>query len=265
MSTQSDWDCTLEFEPGSEQGPQPSPSLRLGLRMVSGLPEAAARRIEEVRHDGRFRSLDDFTRRTQLNPAVIERLANADAFGSLELNRRAALWDALGQDGRAAKMPLFEALDDVEETPAALVPLSLQEEVFADYRTAGLSLKAHPVSFYREPLTELGVVAAERLAEWEHNTPVCVAGLVLMRQRPATAKGITFITLEDETGIANLILRVEVWERHYVVARRAASMIVSGTLERHGAVIHVVASRLRDMASELRKFAELQTSSRDFR
>jgi error-prone DNA polymerase len=207
----------------------------------------------------------DFTRRTRLGKAVIERLAAADALKSLERSRRDALWQALGQDDRAADHPLFANQEQDDPPPQSLTPLTQQEEVFADYRTAGLSLLAHPISFYREQLTEVGAVAAERLIEWEHNTPVCVAGLVLMRQRPSTARGITFITLEDETGVANLVVRVQIWERFYEVARRASSMIVDGVLERKGQVIHVVATRLRDLAKELRRLESLRTKSRDFR
>jgi error-prone DNA polymerase len=233
--------------------------------MIVGLPQAAAAAIVAARGDRPFTSLADFSRRTRLSKAIIERLAAADAFKSLELSRRAALWQALGQDNRAADQPLFADHAEDDAPPATLTQLTQQEEVFADYRTAGLSLRAHPISFYRRQLDDLGAVPAERLAGWQHNTPVCVAGLVLMRQRPSTARGITFITLEDETGVANLVVRVQVWEQFYEVARRASSMIVDGILERKGQVIHVVARRLRDLAKELKRLESLKTKSRDFR
>jgi error-prone DNA polymerase len=233
--------------------------------MIVGLPQAAAKAIVAARRAGPFTSLADFTRRTRIGKATVERLAAADAFQSLALPRRAALWHALGQDNRSGDHPLFADQREDERPPAALSALTPQEEVFADYRTAGLSLRAHPISFYRQQLDELGAVPAEKLAEWPHNTPVCVAGLVLIRQRPSTARGITFITIEDETGVANLVVRVQIWERFYEVSRRAGSMLVDGVLERKGQVIHVVAHRLRDLAKELKRLQSLRTQSRDFR
>jgi error-prone DNA polymerase len=277
----SDWDCTLEnlecgiwdleFEEKVPQTQIPDSKsqipncLRLGLRMIVGLPQRAGEAIMAARREGPFASVADFTRRSRLSKSVVERLAAADAFQSLALPRRAALWQAIGQDHRRADHPLLANQEEDERPPAALAQLTQQEEVFADYRTAGLSLRAHPISFYRQQLADLGAVPAESLARWKHNSRVCVAGLVLMRQRPSTARGITFITLEDETGVANLVIRVQIWERFYEVARRASSMIVDGVLERKGQVIHVVAHRLRDLAKELKRLQELRLRSRDFR
>jgi error-prone DNA polymerase len=140
--------------------------------------------------------------------------------------------------------------------------MSGQEEVFADYQTAGLSLKAHPVSFFRAELDKLDVVPAAELANLRSGRFVRVAGLVLVRQRPSTAKGITFVTLEDETGIANLIVRLDVWERFYQVARGASSMIAHGRLQNQEGVIHVLVSRLESMSGRL---GEMRSVSRDFR
>ena len=136
-----------------------------------------------------------------------------------------------------------------------------RQEVFADYQTAGLSLKAHPIAFFRGELDRLRVVPAAKLASLQDGRFVRVAGLVLVRQRPSTAKGITFVTLEDETGTANLIVRIDVWERFYTVARTAAAFIASGRLQNQKGVIHVLVSRLENMNERLN---ELRTGSRDF-
>lgn len=246
----------------SSGGPAASDSgaVRLGLRMLAGLPQSQAVRIEQARTAGAYRSIADFTCRSGVAPKVVERLARADAFGSLALGRRASLWQALGQEKKNGNRPLLEGLNDGEprmELPA----MSGQQEVFADYRTAGLSLKAHPVSFFRAELDALGVESAARLAELTDGTFVRVAGLVLVRQRPGTAKGITFVTLEDETGTANLIVRMEVWERFYQVARTAPGFIAHGRLQKHKEIIHVLVSKLENLSNALR---ETRLSSRDF-
>ncbi len=140
-------------------------------------------------------------------------------------------------------------------------PLELPDEVVADYRTAGLSLKAHPIEFHRQRLEQLGIVPASRLATHPANRHVRVAGIVLVRQRPSTAKGITFVTLEDETGMANLIVRQDVWQQFYRVARTAAALVAHGRLQRHGRVIHVLVSKLEDLSEQLRGLGK---QSRDF-
>jgi len=246
----SRWDCTLE------EG-----ALRLGLRLIRGLSETHAQMIEEARQAGPFRGWDDFSRRTRLSRAVMSRLATADAFSSLSLNRRGALWQALAEESSPQKLPLFETIEPDDEPPAPLPPLELADEVVADYRTAGMSLKAHPMQFHRQRLETLGIVPASRLATHPRDRHVRVAGIVLVRQRPSTAKGITFVTLEDETGVANLIIRQDVWQRFYRVARTAAGMIAHGRLQRHGRVIHVLVSKLEDLSEQLRG---LGTQSRDF-
>jgi error-prone DNA polymerase len=261
--------------------------LRLGLRMLNGLGEAAGRTIERARVTGPFVSIDDFARRTGLGQAVVKRLAEADAFGSVGAGRRQALWQALGQEKKRRAMPLFEALPrkrkliaerntagqassgtpscDNEPSPA-LPAMQLYEEVVADYRTAGLSLRAHPISFYREQLARLGVTPARGLAELKNGVPVIVAGLVLLRQRPGTAKGITFVTLEDETGTVNLVVHQQTWDRFYRIARRAPAWIVHGHVQtvksEFAMVIHVVAERLEALGEQLR---QLDVKTRDFR
>jgi error-prone DNA polymerase len=245
------WDCTLE------QG-----ALRLGLRRISGLSETHARAIEEARQNGPFSGWDDFMRRTRLSRAVVSRLAAADAFASLALDRRSALWRALGEEKTPRTMPLFDALAPVDEPPVAFARMEKREEVLADYRTAGLSLKAHPMEFVRKKLDRLRVLPARELATHPPNRYVRTAGVVLVRQRPSTAKGITFVTLEDETGVANLIIRQDVWQKFYRVARTATAYLAAGRLQRQDGVIHVLVSKLEDLSETLRG---LDSQSRDFR
>jgi error-prone DNA polymerase len=229
--------------------------------MLVGLREADARRIEEARRAGPFLSLDDFVRRAKLSRAVVALLSKADAFGSLEVNRRDAMWQALALDRRPDQTPLFDELEDQEE-PLALPRLLPQEEVIADYRTAGLSLRAHPIQFHRRQLDDLDIVPAARLAELEDGMFVHVAGLVLVRQRPGTAKGITFVTIEDETGVANLIIRQDVWQRFHRAARTAAALVAHGRLQKLDEVIHVLVTRLDDLSEQIKGLA---SQSRDFR
>jgi error-prone DNA polymerase len=192
---------------------------------------------------------------------TISRLAAADAFGSLDCHRRQAVWNALSQPGNRRLSPLTDPLDQPPERPAALAAASVQEEVIADYQTTGLTLRPHPVSFHREALDRLGVVPAERLAQLPHNRQVKVAGVILMRQRPSTGKGITFVTLEDETGIVNLVVYKDIWERFHRIARHSNAWLVRGRLERRHRVIHVIAQHLQDLDEQLVSLV----ASRDFR
>jgi error-prone DNA polymerase len=245
-----------------ESQSEAQPALRLGLRLVRGLQEAAAHSIVQARTTTRFHSVADLTGRAGLGRAVVKRLAEADAFGSLRLNRRTALWQALDQTPSVEDLPLLAAAEAVDSSAPALPSLTPQQEVYADYHSAGLTLREHPLSFFRAELDKLGVTPATRLLQCRHGTQVKVAGLVLMRQRPGTAKGITFVTLEDETGIANLIVHAQVWQRYELPARRATALIAAGRLERKDQVIHIIASRLEDMQSRMQ---QLTHRSRDFR
>jgi len=238
-------------------------ALRLGFRELSGFSAAHAAAIVAARQAGPFRSLDDFAQRTRLGRPAIERLAKADAFASLALNRRAALWQALAEH-REGPLPLFAALGSPEsdERPVELPPMPEHEEVLADYRTAGLSLKGHPLTFLRPRLDELKVSRAVELAATSNGRWLRVAGLVLVRQRPSSARGITFVTLEDETGVANLVVRQAIWDRYRRVASSAVALVAHGRLERQGQVIHVLVSRLEDLAALAGK---VDSQSRDFR
>jgi error-prone DNA polymerase len=243
----SHWDCTLE-----------AGALRLGLRMVAGLARSPADAIVQSRTDGPFVSFDNLARRTGLRSAALKKLARADAFGSLRLGRRAALWQSLPS---REPVPLFDNVDTQE--PAAMLPPAEElQEVLADYGSTGLSLRQHPITFFRPLLDRLGAVPASRLRSMETGCKLQVAGIVLLRQRPSTANGITFVTLEDETGMVNLIVRQEVWERHRLVARSACALLARGHLQREAEIIHILVTRLEDWSAPLR---DMRSASRDFR
>ncbi|MFL5084555.1 MAG: error-prone DNA polymerase [Xanthobacteraceae bacterium] len=232
-------------------------ALRLGLRQVSGLSQAHALRIESVRGKG-FDSVRDLWLRTRLPPAVLEKLAQADAFGSLGLSRRDALWAvrALKRSGDKDDLPLFARVDMPEREPDAhLPPMPPGEQVIEDYRHLHLSLKAHPVSFLRQDLDRRGILPTARLAALSSGPRVTVAGLVLVRQRPGDAKAI-FMTLEDETGIANAILWLRTFELHRPAVLGARLISVTGKLQNESGVIHVVTDRVEDLSFLLRRLTE---------
>lgn len=272
----SDWDCTMEvgvrrselesaskrskFPPSDPQ--PPTTNLRLGFRMISGFRLDHAETIMTARRSGPFTSISEFTQRTGLTQTVVMQLSAADAFGSLDQDRRAALWQALAQEKKLQDQPLFANLATEDDDTLLLPKMELPEQVTADYRAIGLSLKAHPLSFHREALNEWSVTPCAELKELNNNRQVRVAGLVIMRQRPSTAKGITFVTLEDETGIANLVVKPNVWERHYKIARTVSAWIAHGKLEHKSGVIHVVVNRLEDLSD---KIGGVEIKSRDFR
>lgn len=257
---ESDWDCTLE--PVSQ-----TLALRLGMRLVSGLRTNAAERIEQARQTGSYQSLEDLRRRAQLDRPTLSTLAAADALGSLGVNRRQALWYALGQEKSQTTRPLFAEIEEEEEVMDALPAASAEREVFADYQSLGLSLKNHPLIFHREHLESRGVLDAVALQHLPSGTEVAVAGLVLLRQRPGTAKGITFVTLEDETGATNLIIHARTWERYYRVAKRNRAWIARGELQHAESVIHLVVRQIEPLEPEqdLASLESLRAASRDFR
>ena len=242
----SDWDCTLERGSDGIQW-----ALRLGLRMVAGVGHEVAEAILAARRLGDFTSVVDFTRRTKLGRGDVATLTQADAFGSVDQDRREALWQALGQEKRSLQQPLFAEIDDRDDSTCYLPALSPQEQVTEDYRSLGLSLRAHPMSFHRDFLSELGVRTHASLGDGFNDETVMIAGLVILRQRPATAKGVTFVTLEDETGSANVVVMPHTWQRYFQIARRSAAWIVRGRLEKKGNTIHVLAVSLEDMAHGL--------------
>jgi error-prone DNA polymerase len=244
-------------------------AVRLGFRLISGLSEDELTKLIAARGNG-FSSIERLAAVAGISRFTIERLAEADAFRSLGLDRRAALWTArrldvigIGTTRRTAatkdddeKLPLLapRMSDELFPEPAVALPaMQLSEHVVEDYVATGLSLKAHPVRFFRERLTALGAMrnTALRGDDLRQDARVTVAGLVLVRQRPGTAKGVIFMTLEDETDIANII----VWSKAFANNRRtvmtARFLAVRGRLQRAGLVIHVVAETFIDLSAEL--------------
>jgi len=255
----SDWNCTLEGT-GEAKGTQPSHhdrhmALRLGLRQVDGLPEhVAAQLVAEREENGPYRDVEELRERAGLSPAHIERLASADCFTSLGLSRRKALWDArsliAGPD-----LPLFRAAatrdEGAERKQTRLPHMPLSEEVVADYQTTRLSLKAHPMAFLRPELAQRGFVRACDLRNRKFRSMVQVAGVVLIRQRPGSAKGVCFITLEDETGVINLVVWPDLKEKQRKVVMGARLMEVRGRVEYDDEVIHVIAQHMTDATDQL--------------
>ncbi len=249
----SDWDCTLE---AAEGGTRPY-ALRLGFRQIKGMAEASARAIVEARErPGRrpFADPAELRDRSGVAVPVLETLAGADAFGSTGRTRRQALWAvrALGP----APLPLFAAAGEGRAEQAVALPaMSRGEEVSQDYATIRMSLKDHPLALMRARLAAERVTPAGRLVEIDDGARVTVAGLALVRQRPGTASGVIFVTLEDETGIANLVVWPKVFERYRREVMAARLLRASGELQREGIVIHVVARRLEDLTGRLRALA----------
>jgi error-prone DNA polymerase len=235
-------------------------ALRLGLRQVDGFPEAAAARIVAAREaGGPFRDVRELKERAGLSPALVERLASADCFNSLDLTRRQALWDARSLIP-APDLPLFAAMaardEGTERTATHLPAMPLSEEVVADYQTQRLSLKAHPLAFLRASLAERGFIRASELRTRKFRSAVQVAGVVLIRQRPGSAKGVCFITLEDETGVVNLVIWPDVMERQRKVIMGARLIEVKGRVEYDDEVIHVIATHLTDATAALHALSD---------
>jgi error-prone DNA polymerase len=234
-------------------------ALRLGLREIKGLPEAAARLVVEKRGNG-YDSVRDLWLRTKLDRAHIERLADADAFATIGLARRDALWavKALGRTGDHDDLPLFSTTPSAtaREADVHLPAMPLGEEVVHDYRFLRLSLKAHPMQFIRAALDGRRVVIADHLDQTAPGRRILVAGLVLVRQRPGTAKGVIFMTLEDESGVVNVIVWAKTFERLRPVVLGARAVIVRGILQREAGVTHIVAEHIEDATPQLACLSE---------
>ncbi len=277
----SDWDCTLErldespsprFAGRGEAAPAIHPrhaemaehiltthAVRLGFRQIVGLREEDMKIVVGKRGAG-YDSVRDLWLRTALSAATIEKLAEADAFRSLGLDRRAALWAARGLDrvGDQDNLPLFMASrpQREHEPDAKLPPMPLGAHVVEDYRCLSLSLKGHPVAFMRGRLDQRGVLRCEQLAKTASGARVSVAGLVLVRQRPGTASGVVFLTVEDETGIANIIVWPKVFEKLRAIVIGARFVAVTGKVQSESGVIHVVADRMEDLTPMLGLLSE---------
>jgi error-prone DNA polymerase len=250
-------------------------ALRLGFRQVKGLAKQDADAIATTRGAG-YSSIADFARRTGLGRPALETLAAADAFGSLGLDRRRALWQIGSLD--PAPLPLFATATAQApcEPDVMLRAAPLGEQVADDYRVLRLSLKAHPVALLRHRLARDGYLESRRIAELPHGRPVKAAGVVVTRQRPGSANGVIFITLEDETGNANLIVWPKTFERFRRVVLQSTMIGVEGPVQRDGIVVHVLAERLAALdrllgslsadiaASSAQDEAKFHVHSRDF-
>ncbi|MEM9057896.1 MAG: OB-fold nucleic acid binding domain-containing protein, partial [Pseudomonadota bacterium] len=245
------WDCTLERMHSGE------PALRLGLRLVKGLAEETAQRLVAARAEAEFLSTQDLAERAQLDRGDLGALAAAGALESLAGHRHRARWEVAGVE---QPMPLMPRVDIREATPLLSKPTE-GEDVIADYNSTGLTLGKHPVALVREQLDAFRFRKAEELQDCRDGIPVRVAGLVITRQRPATAGGVTFVTLEDESGHVNLVVWERIAERQRRILTGARLMGVAGTLQHQDGVIHVVAAHLQDHSALL---GTLITRARDF-
>ena len=252
----SRWDCTLE--PIGDSGQF---AVRLGLRCVRGLREEDAARLVLARADEPYLSIDDLRRRTQLSTGALDRLASADAFGpDFKLARRDASWTISGH--RDETLPLFEqaGVSELNEPLPSLKAMTEGREIIEDFTHLGLSLRRHPLALLREDLTALGRVPCQVAAEARDGRAIRTAGLVLVRQMPGTAKGVMFMTIEDETGVSNLVIWKTLYEKQRRIALGAHLIGVDGRIQREGDVVHLVAHKLHDLTPVL---STLQNRSAD--
>ncbi|WP_107045441.1 error-prone DNA polymerase [Sphingomonas sp. STIS6.2] len=253
----SRWDCTLEPTGGRYL------AVRLGLRQVRGLSNADGAAIVGARSTTLFDSVEDVWRRSSVQRAAIEKLADADAFHAFGADRRQGLWKVRGLG--EAPLPLFAAADRAAETisaegiepSVALRPLTDGREVIEDYRSLQLSLRAHPLTFVRGELARRGVTKCAELANIRDGRHVEVAGIILVRQKPGSAKGVLFITIEDETGIANGILWPDRFERQRRTIMSASMIGMKGRVQKEGEVIHVICDRIIDHGDLLHRVGEM--------
>jgi error-prone DNA polymerase len=257
----SAWDCTLEPAAGRYL------AVRLGFRMVKGLASLQAD-ILIARRGAGYRSIQDLWHLSGIPVASLERLAEADAFQAIGLSRRQAVWTIRGLSD--TRLPLFDTLDPkiglplpaaFNEPPVSLPRMTDGHQVVEDYRSTGLSLDRHPVSFLRADLAAQRIVRCADLATIRDGRRVTVAGIVLVRQRPGSARGVLFVTIEDETGHANLILWPSVFDRQRRLVLSASMIACRGKLQKEGEVIHVIADELTDLSALLRS-VELRDSGR---
>lgn len=263
----SNWDCTLEesrFDKNVIDGRHASMkevirtkyAVRLGFRQVKGLAEKGLRKTLLANRGRGYISVHDLWLRAGLDKSDIERLADADAFTSMGLSRREALWAVRGLDGKktAEDLPLFDVADSLDlrpETKVSLPAMLPGEEVIEDYRYLSLSLKAHPVSFLREEFRSMGVTRSVDLLNVPNGRKVTIGGLVLVRQRPGSAGGVIFMTLEDETGVANAIVWPKTFDRYRPIVMGARLVKIQGRLQSQSGVIHTVVEHIEDLTSML--------------
>jgi error-prone DNA polymerase len=247
----SRWDCTLEPTDGRYL------AVRLGLRMVGDLANRDAAAIVSARADTPYGTVEEVQRRSGVGRGALDRIGEADGFRSLGSGRREGLWSVKGLGN--APLPLFAAADEREgklqleaiEPTVILAPMGDGAEVVEDYRASGLSLRAHPVAFLRDELRGRRMISCEELQTVRDGRWIELAGIVLVRQKPGSAKGVMFITLEDETNVANLVVWTNVFERYRRIVLGASMIGVRGQVQREGEVIHVVVQRLDDLSTLL--------------
>lgn len=247
----SDWDCTLELG----EDPQQQPAIRLGLRLVRGLQDDVAHRIAAARQHGLFLDVSDLCHRVGLDKRARDLLSDSGALKELAGNRHQSRWAVAGVE---KPMPLF---DSIEEQATPLPQPSLAQDLFADYATLGTTLGPHPLRLLRQALIERRCKSSRDLLDWEHGKHVVVAGLVTGRQRPGTANGVTFVTLEDEYGTINVVVWKDLGERQRKELRGSQLLQVKGRFENQKGVRHVIAGHLEDVTSLL---GELDVRSRDY-
>jgi error-prone DNA polymerase len=249
----SDWDCTLE---PAEDGPWPC-ALRLGMRLVDSLKQEDAERLMQARGAG-YEDPAALRRRAGLRRQPLEALAAADAFRSIGLDRRQALWAVRGE-AKDLALPLFAAADAKEQgadAPVTLPDMPRSEHVLQDYQTIRLSLKDHPMRFLRRAYGEMKIKTTNEINNLCNGARAILAGVVLVRQRPGSAKGVCFITIEDETGIANLVVWPRVMERYRPVVMGARVLLVKGRVQSAEGVVHLVADELIDRTADLTLLSE---------
>ncbi|WP_343587905.1 error-prone DNA polymerase [Pseudomonas sp.] len=248
----SDWDCTLEPEPGGAL------AIRMGLRLVRGLAEADARRLAQARAQRPWRDVEDLCLRAGLDSRTRAQLADAGALRALASDRHQARWQV------AAVQPQLPLLADMQALPESTVALpvpSVAEDLMADYQTLGTTLGPHPLTLLRPRLRALGCRSSRELQDVGHGDNIAVAGLVVGRQRPQTASGVTFVTLEDEHGMVNVVVWRDLAERQRRALVGSQLLKVSGRLEQENGVRHLIARRLEDVSPLLQG---LDVRSRDF-
>ncbi len=251
---ESDWDCTLEPSQSNRC------ALRLGLRQVTGLSKDGVKRMVERRGPHPYSSPADLWRRSGLSKRQIAALARADAFASLGLSRRDVLWAVRGFSD--ARLPLLDGPHVRDLEPAVALPsLTLGEQVVDDYGSFSMSLRSHPLQLLRPRFTERGVSPTTVLKDSKNEDEFILAGVVLVRQRPGTASGVVFVTIEDEHGIANLVVWPRVFDAHRRIVMGSRLLAVRGhvqrTQENEGNVIHVVAEELWDWSADLDSISEI--------
>jgi error-prone DNA polymerase len=249
----SDWDCTLE--PCAENAGEFA--VRMGLRYVKGLGEADGDRIVRERRMALFASLEDFARRADLDEGSLSALAEAGAFDSFHLDRRTALWDVR----RLARTQKESLTLPARERKPGFAALSDFEEVSWDYRRTSHSARRHPLEPMRASLIRHGLPDARTVASLKNGAKVRYAGLVICRQRPGTAGGVVFMTLEDETGFVNAVIWENVFQRYSVLAKTVSFLGITGKLQAEDGVVHLVAEELWEPRLELKPAS---APSRDF-